>query len=55
MLIQNENMNKREIFYVHQLPLHHDYDRHCLFTNAYTKLDHEDEHDQKKLWGPSSV
>jgi hypothetical protein len=55
MPTQNENMNRREKFYAHLLPLHHDHDWGCLVTNAYTKLDHEHEHDQKTLWGPTSV
>jgi len=55
MPTQNESMNKREFFYVHLLPTHHDHDWCCLVTNAYTKLNHEDEHDQKNLWRPTSV
>jgi hypothetical protein len=49
MPTQNENMNKEKI-YAHLIPLHHDHDRCCLVTNAYTKLNHEDEHDQIFLW-----
>jgi hypothetical protein len=48
-------MNRREKIYVHLLRLHHDHDRHCLVTNAYTKLNHEHEHDQKQLWAPTCV
>jgi hypothetical protein len=55
MATKNENMNTKENFYVHLLPLHHDHDLRCLAPNAYTKLDHEHEHDQKKLWAPTSV
>jgi hypothetical protein len=49
MPTQNESMNKREKHYGHLLPSHHDHDRCCLVTNAYTKLDHEHEHDQESF------
>jgi hypothetical protein len=55
MPTQNESINMKEKNYGHFLPLHHDHDWCCLITNAYTKLNHEHEHDQEKFWALASV
>jgi hypothetical protein len=55
MPTQNESMNMKEKHYGQMLPSHHDLDRCCLVTNAYTKLDHEHEHDRESFLAPTNV